>query len=100
MPADGHSTALVDIYLKDRHGIRYELEDRNVSWRLDGAPCRVRMDNGDPWSVIPFDTDHMPLHNGHILLIVQADHEKGEAFLHLKVEGFEEKHIRISLLGN
>lgn len=100
MPADGHSTALVDIYLKDRHGIRYELEDRNVSWRLDGAPCRVRMDNGDPWSVIPFDTDHMPLHNGHILLIVQAGHEKGEAFLHLKVEGFEERHIRISLLGN
>ena len=91
LPADGHSVALVDVYLQDRHGHRYELEDRNVSWQMDGSPCRVRIDNGNAWSVLPFDAEEMPLHNGHILLIVQPGHEAGEARLKLNVEGFEER---------
>ena len=66
---------------------------RKVSWQVDGSPCRVRIDNGNAWSTLPFDAEEMPLHNGHILLIVQAGHEKGEARLRLKVEGLEERTL-------
>ena len=80
-------------HLSLNRGIRYELEDRKVSWQVDGAPCRVRIDNGNAWSTLPFDAKEMPLHNGHILLILQAGHEKGEAHLQLNVEGFEERTL-------
>lgn len=39
----------------------------------------------------------MPLHNGHLLLIIQAGHEEGEAVLYLNVEDFEERKIRFVL---
>lgn len=93
LAADGHSVALVDVCLQDQHGVRYELEDRKVSWQVDGAPCRVRIDNGNAWSTLPFDAKEMPLYNGHILLILQAGHKKGEAHLQLNVEGFEERTL-------
>ncbi|MBQ9196347.1 MAG: DUF4982 domain-containing protein [Clostridia bacterium] len=97
LPADGHSVALVDVTLTDGHGIRYELEDRLLSWRIEGVPCQVRLDNGNACSTQPFDASKMPLHNGHLLLMLRAGHEAGKVLLQLRVEGFEEKEIAFDL---
>ena len=98
LPADGHSVALIDLEIRDKHGIRYELEDRAFTWEAEGTPCEIRIDNGNAWSVLPFDIHEMPLHNGHMLVILRAGHEKGKILLHLRVQGFEEKAIEINLI--
>lgn len=97
LPADGHSVALIDLEILDRHGIRYELEDRKFTWTVEGVSCEVRIDNGNAWSTLPFDAHEMPLHNGHMLVILQAGHEKGSILLRLHVEGFEERTVSIKL---
>ena len=97
LPADGHSVAFVDLMLEDKHDIRYMLEDRMVTWSIEGCDMKVRIDNGNAYSVLPFDTKQMPMHNGHIMLLVQAGHEKGEATLRVNVEGFEEKTVTFTL---
>lgn len=93
LPADGHSVAFVDLMLEDKHDIRYMLEDRKVSWHMEGAPCKVIIDNGNAWSLLPFDAPEMPMHNGHIMLMVQSGHEAGQVSLHLSVEGFEKRVV-------
>ena len=94
LSADGHSVAFVDLMLEDKHDIRYMLEDRKVTWRMDGVPCKVIIDNGNAWSTFPFDAPEMPMHNGHIMLMVQSGHMQGEATLHVQVEGFEERTVK------
>lgn len=97
LPADGHSVALVDITLTDKHGIRYELEDRLVSWQVEGVACDIRLDNGNAWSQLPFDACEMPLHNGHLLLLLRAGHTPGKVTLRVRVEGFEERRLTFTL---
>ena len=84
LSADGQSVAFVDLML----------EDRKVIWRMDGVPCKVIIDNGNAWSTLPFDAPEMPMHNGHIMLMVQSGHVQGEATLHVQVEGFEERTVK------
>ena len=97
LPADGHSVALIDLTLEDAHGIRFELDDRMVCWEKEGAACEVRMDNGNAWSESGFHVQQMPMHNGHMLLILRAGHEKGSITLKIRVEGFEERTVAFTL---
>ena len=80
-----------------RCGIRFELDDRMVCWEKEGAACEVRMDNGNAWSESGFHVQQMPMHNGHMLLILRAGHEKGSITLKIRVEGFEERTVAFTL---
>lgn len=97
LPADGHSVAFIDLALEDKHHLRYMLEDRKVSWQISGCACRVVIDNGNAWSTLPFTSPEMPMHNGHLLLMVQSGHEKGTAELRIRVEGFAEQVIILTM---
>lgn len=96
LPADGHSVAFVDLALEDTHARRYMLEDRIVSWNLEGCHAKVLIDNGNAYSLLPFNAPEIPMHNGHIMLMICAGHEKGISNLHIRVEGFEERIITFS----
>ena len=95
--ADGHSVSLINICMEDKHGIRYELEDRQVSWTAEGAECQILMDNGNAWSEIPFDVHEMPMNHGHMLLILRSGHVKGKIRLNIHVDGFEDRVVEIML---
>ncbi len=98
LPADGHSVAFVDIMLEDKHNCRYMLEDRKVFWYMEGCASRVFIDNGNAYSLLSFHAPEMPMHNGHIMLMVQAGHQAGLATLHIRVEGFEERILNFSFI--
>ncbi len=87
LPADGRSTAFVDVYLEDAHGERYALEDRRVSWEVSGG-VRVLADNGDPWHGFP-EGNEAVTHNGHLMLAVRAGKTPGRAEVTVRAEGFE-----------
>ena len=95
VPADGHSVAMLDAMLEDAYGARYMLEDRKVRVHIQGAQPRVVMDNGDPWSLEPFEKAASATHNGHILILLQAPVTPGESTVTLSVEGFEDRTFTI-----
>jgi len=97
MNADGASVAMIDLILEDKYERRYMLENRNVSVRAKGAPVTILMDNGNAWSEKPFVTDEGEMFNGHMLIVVKAGLEKGEAEIEIDVQGFEKKYVRIAL---
>ena len=97
IPADGTSVSMIDLILEDKYAKRYMLENRRVSVKTSGAPVRILMDNGDAWSVDPFEKKDSAFFNGHILIVAQAGTEKGACNIQIDVEGFETKHIALNL---
>ncbi|MBP3656017.1 MAG: DUF4982 domain-containing protein [Clostridia bacterium] len=96
IPADGHSVAMIDLLLEDAHGVRYMLEDRAVRAELSGAEAKVIMDNGDPWSLEPFEKTQTTLHNGHLLILVQAGTKPGITDVTIHTEGFEPRTFTLT----
>lgn len=97
LPADGRSVALIDLEVKDAHGRRYMLEDRNVTVQAEGAPVEVRMDNGNAWDTAPFLRTACPTHNGHLLIVVKAGCTPGEVRLKMDIEGFGGREVLLTL---
>ncbi len=97
LPADGASVSMIDLILEDKYGRRYMLENRRVSVKAKGAPVQILMDNGDAWSLEPFEKTESTLFNGHLLIIVKAGIEKGEAEIEIDVEGFETRRVTLTL---
>ena len=96
LPADGNSVAMIDLTLEDAHGRRYMLEDRMVRIALEG-PATFLCDNGNAYSLLPFDAPEQPMFNGHMLVMVRAGHQAGEARLTLTVEGFEPRVVTVRI---
>ena len=55
------------------------------------------MDNGDAWSLEPFEKTESTFFNGHILIIVQAGTQKGVCELEISAEGFDARRISLNL---
>ncbi len=88
LPADGRSVAIVDVRLLDAHGRRYELEDRLVTWEVEGAVSLAAADNGNAASFEDFHGTQMHTHNGHLQLVIRAGKVPGEGKVTLHVEEF------------
>ena len=98
LPADGSSVAMIDLYIEDKYGRRYMLEDRDVTVQTDGAPVTVLMDNGDPWDTETFQRCSCTTHNGHLLILLKAGRVGGTTSVRIQTQGFEEKTFNISLV--
>ncbi len=94
IPAGG--TAFVDVYIEDSHGERYMLEDKNVSWKIQGD-IAVLADNGDPWHGFPGGNE-APTFSGHLMLAVRAGKTPGSARLTVSVDGFEPRETEFTVL--
>ncbi|MBQ3231478.1 MAG: hypothetical protein IJA93_00800, partial [Clostridia bacterium] len=97
IPADGTSVSMIDLILEDKYTKRYMLENRRVSVKTSGAPVRILMDNGDAWSVDPFEKKESAFFNGHILIVAQAGTEKGETEIEIEVDGFAKKTLTLEM---
>ena len=97
IPADGTSVSMIDLILEDKYAKRYMLENRRVSVKTSGAPVRILMDNGDAWSVDPFEKKESSFFNGHILIVAQAGTEKGETEIEIEVDGFAKKTLTLEM---
>ena len=98
LPADGGSVAMIDLYIEDKYGRRYMLENREVTVQTEGAPVTVLMDNGNPWDIESFERSACTTHNGHLLILLKAGRVHGTASVHIHTLGFEAKTFNISLL--
>lgn len=98
VPADGSSVAMIDLELKDAHGRRYMLEDRQVTVKAEGAPVTILMDNGNAWDTESFRRTACKTFNGHVLVLVQAGHTPGQLRLTLETEGFAPREVQLNLL--
>ncbi|MDR0897936.1 MAG: DUF4982 domain-containing protein [Oscillospiraceae bacterium] len=99
LPADGRSAAMIDLYLEDKHGARFALENRRVRVTAEGAPVRILLDNGDPYATEPFDSPECLTFNGHLLVLVQAGRTPGQVKLRLETEGFAPRELTLLLEG-
>ena len=97
LPADGSSVAMIDLYIEDKYGRRYMLEDREVTVQTEGTPVTVLMDNGDAWDTESFKRLSCKTHNGHLLILLKAGQVRGTASVHIHTLGFEAKTFNISL---
>ncbi len=97
LPADGSSVVMIDLYIEDKYGRRYILEDCKVTVQTDGAPVTVLMDNGDPWDTEPFERTACKTHNGHLLILLKAGLIPGEAGIRIQPQGFQAKTISLTL---
>ena len=95
-PAASNAQRLVRL---DGHGVDEILAAILKLMPLDTyveAPVAL-MDNGDAWSVDPFEKKESSFFNGHILIVAQAGTEKGACNIQIDVEGFETKYIALNL---
>ncbi len=92
LPADGHSVAFVDVYINDAHGIRFAIDEREVSWEYSGGG-EILADNGDAWADFGFGKKCLPTHFGHVMLSVRAPKAPGRAVLSIDVEGFDRRTV-------
>lgn len=97
LPADGESIAFVDVCLEDSTGRRYCLEDRRTEIRVDGCASFVLMDNGNWQDTTPFMSPVRKTFNGHLMCMIRAGEEAGEATVTVKAEGFEERKLTLTL---
>lgn len=96
LPADGRSVAMIDLTLEDAHGRRFMLENRQVHISLEGSAALL-CDNGDAYSLQPFDASEQTMYNGHLLVMVKAGHQAGAVHLTLTVEGFDPRVVSLAL---
>ena len=96
LPADGHSVAMIDLTLEDAHGRRYMLENRKVTFRAEG-PVTLLADNGNFACLAPYDAPEREMHNGHLMILVRAGLEAGQAEVIMDVEGFGERKVTIQV---
>lgn len=95
LPADGRSAAMIDLFIEDRYGRRYMLEDRHVRAAVSGVPVRLLMDNGDASCTDPFERTQARTFNGHLLVIAAAGKKEGSTRIHLEIEGFGGRDVEI-----
>ena len=97
LPADGRSVAMIDLEIKDSHGRRFMLEDKQVQVKASGAPVTLLMDNGDPWDTAPFARCGCPTWNGHLLILVKAGCTPGDVRLEMEIEGFGSRELTLTI---
>ena len=97
LPADGQSVALIDLLLEDRYGRRYMLEDRKVQVKCIGAGVRIFMDSGNVMETEGYERTVARMDHGHMMIAVQAGGEKGKTQIIIRVEGFRERRVTLTL---
>jgi len=96
IPADGQSVAMIDLILEDAYSRRYMLENRKVTFRAEG-PVTLLADNGNFASLAPYDAPEREMHNGHLMIMVRAGLQAGEATVVMDVEGFGERRVSVKV---
>jgi len=96
MPANGQSVCMIDLWLEDKYGRRYMLENRKVTFRAEG-PVTLLADNGNFASLAPYDAPEREMHNGHLMIMVRAGLQAGEATVVMDVEGFGERRVSVKV---
>lgn len=97
MPADGQSVCMIDLWLEDKYGRRYMLEDRKVRISVKGAFVRVLMDSGNAMEEEGYVRTEACMDHGHMLVMLQSGTETGDVTAEIAVDGFETRTVRLTL---
>lgn len=84
LKADGEDLAFVTVSLTDKNGTLIPNADDQLTFEVMGAGSFKAVCNGDATSLEPFTTPSMKLFNGKLVVVIQAQKEKGQLTLKIK----------------
>ena len=84
LKADGEDLAFVTVSLTDKNGTLIPNADDQLTFEVMGAGSFKTVCNGDATSLEPFTTPSMKLFNGKLVVVIQAQKEKGQLTLKIK----------------
>ncbi|HEU5079989.1 MAG TPA: glycoside hydrolase family 2 TIM barrel-domain containing protein [Opitutaceae bacterium] len=96
LAADRRDVAHVTIRALDEHGVFVPLANDVVTFEVSGRGKLLAVDNGDPTSHEPYQTNSRALFNGMALALVQATDEPGSIQVVARAKGLREATVTIA----
>lgn len=98
--ADGQDLAFVTISVVDKNGNPCPTATDELSLDVKGSGNFKAACNGDATSLVPFNTQHMKLFSGKLVVIVQASDKPGNITLNIKGGNLKTAEVGIPTLAD
>jgi beta-galactosidase len=95
--SDGTDLVFVNVKIVDQQGNFCPNEQRLVKFSVEGAGHFRAAANGDPTCLNLFHLPEMPLFNGQLTVVLQANETKGEIVLRVSAENVKSEEIKINV---
>jgi beta-galactosidase len=97
LKANHYDVAHIVAQLKDDKGNPVFIDDKKITFEINGPAKLLGVDNGWKKSVEKFQSNESATHNGKTLFIIQATDKTGNVEITAKVEGLESQTIHIKI---
>ena len=97
LKADGYEVAHLVIQLLDKAGRVVEVDNRKVTFNIEGNAKLLGVDNGAPDNIQDFQSTSIKTAKGRALAIIQSTRTPGLVKLTAQVAGLEEQTVMITI---
>jgi len=97
LTANGKDLAYVNVRVVDKDGNLCPMDNRSIHFKVTGAGRYRASANGDPTSLDLFHLPEMPLFNGQLTTIIQADDKDGEILIEATAKGVQKGRVKLTV---
>ncbi|MDU0354556.1 DUF4982 domain-containing protein [Paraglaciecola aquimarina] len=96
LAADAYDVAHLVVQLHDKAGRVVKTQNAHVSFEIEGHSKLLGVDNGAPYNIQNFQSNHLDTAKGRALAIIQSTKQAGTIKVVAKMEGFNPQTILLN----
>ncbi len=97
LKADAYDVAHIVVQLVDKKGNPVIVEDKRVTFEIEGEAKLLGVDTGEPENIQDFQSNSLVTGRGHALAIIQSKKVAGPVNITVKVDGLEAKTVTVNI---